>query len=414
MRVVFRPDWSTMRIAVILLRLLLNFIYFFMKLAPTDDRKVVFLSRQSNTPTDDFLMLREKLEQTKPDIKIVMFTQRVDTNFKSMLSFGVTTLKSMRQLASARVCVLDSYWPAVSMLRHKKQLAVVQMWHAMGKIKKSGYQSVGKEFGRSSMIAHELRMHRNYDVIIAGGKAFNPFYCASFGVDESILYNVGLPRMDMLRENTEKCRKQFFEAYPELEGKKLVLYAPTFRKGQRLDPKPFVDAFDFNGKQALIIKRHPNQLLEHDSLGNALTCDKVSTATVLSVCDCVVTDYSAITIEAAILGKPVYFYLYDYDDYLSKNGLNVKLFDEFSDCIFKDAEKLVEAIDNGHYDFDNYNRFCEKYLPAPGTRATDAICALILDCMERDKHDAINESIARQNQISGIVGNENSVRPESL
>lgn len=403
-----------MKIAAILLRWALNFIYFFMKLAPTDDRKVVFLSRQSNTPSDDFLMLKAELEKMKPDIKIVMFTQRVDMNLKSLLGYAVTTLKSMRQLARARVCVLDSYWPAVSMLRHKERLAVIQMWHAMGKIKKSGYQSVGKEFGRSSMIAHELRMHRNYDVIIAGGKAFNPFYCASFGVDESVLYNVGLPRMDMLRENVDKCRKQFFDAYPELEGKKLVLYAPTFRKGQMLDPKPLTDAFDSGGDRALIIKRHPNQALELSSLGSALTCDKVSTATVLSVCDCVITDYSAITIEAAVLGKPVYFYLYDYDEYMSKNGLNVKLFDELPDCVFTQPQELCKAIDNGHYDFDDYNKFCEKYLPAPGARATDAICTLILDCMERNKHDAINESIARKNQTGGSVGNEDSVRPESL
>ncbi len=291
------------------------------------------------------------------------------------------------------------------MLRHKNSLAVVQMWHAMGKIKKSGYQSVGKEFGRSSMLAHELRMHRNYDVIIAGGKAFDPFYCASFGVDESVLYNVGLPRMDMLRENTEKCRKQFFEAHPELEGKKLVLYAPTFRKGQRLEPKPLIDAFDFNGEQALIIKRHPNQQLDPACLGQALTCDKISTSTVLSVCDCVITDYSAITIEAALLKKPVYFYLFDYEDYMSKNGLNVKLFDEFPDSTFTDPEKLMAAISDGRYDYNNYDRFCEKYLPAPGMRATDAICALILDCMKRDKHDAINESIARQNKAGGTMGN---------
>ena len=79
----------------------------------------------------------------------------------------------------------------------------------------------------------------------------------------------------------------------------------------------------------LVIKRHPNQLLNYDSLSPAITCHRVPTSTVLSVCDCVITDYSAITIEAALLGKPVYFYLFDYEDYLDHNGLNVKLFDEF-------------------------------------------------------------------------------------
>ena len=386
-----------MRIAVILLRWILNFIYFFMKLLPTNKNKVLFLSRQSNTPTEDFMFLEARLRELKPELKTVMITKRADKSFSDLFVFALQTLGSMFHLATASVCVLDSYWPAVSMLKHKDSLAVIQIWHAMGKIKKSGYQSLDKGLGRSSMIAHEMRMHRNYDVIIAGGKAFNPFYCASFGVDESVLYNVGLPRMDMLRENTEKCRRQFYDAYPELEGEKIVLYAPTFRKGQILDPKPIVDSFDFNGRQQLIIKRHPNQRLNEENLGQAMTCDEVPTSTVLSVCDCVITDYSAITIEAAILKKPVYFYLFDYEDYLSRNGLNVLLSDEFPDSVFTSPDKLFDSIENGTYDFDNYKRFCEKYLPDQSGRATDKIAALIIDCMEKDKHEAISERISKQN-----------------
>lgn len=386
-----------MRIAVILLRWILNFIYFFMKLLPTNKNKVLFLSRQSNTPTEDFMFLEARLRELKPELKTVKITKRADKSFSDLFVFALQTLRSMFHLATASVCVLDSYWPAVSMLKHKDSLAVIQIWHAMGKIKKSGYQSLDKGLGRSSMIAHEMRMHRNYDVIIAGGKAFNPFYCASFGVDESVLYNVGLPRMDMLRENTEKCRRQFYDAYPELEGEKIVLYAPTFRKGQIFDPKPIVDAFDFNGHQQLIIKRHPNQRLNEENLGQAMTCDEVPTSTVLSVCDCVITDYSAITIEAAILKKPVYFYLFDYEDYLSRNGLNVLLSDEFPDSVFTSPDKLFDSIENGTYDFDNYKRFCEKYLPDQSSRATDKIAALIIDCMEKDKHEAISERISKQN-----------------
>ena len=386
-----------MRIAVILLRWIMNFIYFFMKCLPVNKNKILFLSRQSNTPTEDFMFLEARLRELKPELKTVKITKRADKSFSDLFVFALQTLRSMFHLATASVCVLDSYWPAVSMLKHKDSLAVIQIWHAMGKIKKSGYQSLDKGLGRSSMIAHEMRMHRNYDVIIAGGKAFNPFYCASFGVDESVLYNVGLPRMDMLRENTEKCRRQFYDAHPELEGEKIVLYAPTFRKGQILDPKPIVDAFDFNGHQQLIIKRHPNQRLNEENLGQAMTCDEVPTSTVLSVCDCVITDYSAITIEAAILKKPVYFYLFDYEDYLSRNGLNVLLSDEFPDSVFTSPDKLFDSIENGTYDFDNYKRFCEKYLPDQSSRATDKIAALIIDCMEKDKHEAISERISKQN-----------------
>lgn len=403
-----------MRVAVILLRWVMNFIYFFLKFFPTDKNKVLFLSRQSNTVTEDIEFLSSRLKELKPEAEIIIITKRADKGFKNMLDYAVVTLKSMYHLATARVCVLDSYWPAVSVLHHKKQLAVIQMWHAMGKIKKSGYQSLGKKFGRSDMIAREMRMHRNYDVVIAGGRAFNPFYCASFGVKSDILYNVGLPRMDSLREGQEEARRQFFEAYPKLKGKKIILYAPTFRKGHVLDPEALVEAFNFDGSQVLVVKRHPNQLLNYETLSPAITCYKVPTSTVLSVCDCVITDYSAITIEAALLGKPVYFYLFDYDDYLEHNGLNVKLFEEFPDCIFRDPEELVVAIESGRYDKENYARFCRKYLPDLSGRATDKIAGLIIDCMEKDKHDAISQSIARQNKIDGAVDNEDTVCTKSL
>ena len=280
-----------MRIAVILLRWVMNFIYFFLKLCPTDKNKVLFLSRQSNTVTEDIDFLSRRLVELKPETNIVIITKRADKDFASMLEYAFVTLRSMYHLATASVCVLDSYWPAVSVLHHKKQLAVIQMWHAMGKIKKSGYQSLGKKFGRSDMIAREMRMHRNYDIVIAGGRAFNPFYCASFDIESDILYNVGLPRMDKLREGQDEARRQFYETYPGLRGKKIVLYAPTFRKGQTLDPKALVDAFNFDGSQMLVIKRHPNQLLNYDSLSPAITCHKVPTSTVLSEC---IAEYSTI------------------------------------------------------------------------------------------------------------------------
>lgn len=139
-----------MRIAVILLRWVMNFIYFFLKLCPTDKNKVLFLSRQSNTVTEDIDFLSRRLVELKPETNIVIITKRADKDFASMLEYAFVTLKSMYHLATASVCVLDSYWPAVSVLHHKKQLAVIQMWHAMGKIKKSGYQSLGKKFGRAT------------------------------------------------------------------------------------------------------------------------------------------------------------------------------------------------------------------------------------------------------------------------
>lgn len=385
-----------MRIAITLLRWVLGFIYFFMKLFPTDKNRVVFLSRQSDKPTEDFVFLEKRLKEKKPDIKTVMITKRADRGVKSLVRFAFATLKSMRYLATSSVCVLDAYWPAVSLLKHKPSLTVIQLWHAMGKIKKSGYQSVGKQFGRSETLAKELRMHKNYDVIIAGGKAFNPFYCDSFGVEEGVLYNVGLPRMDMLRENVEKCRADFAEAYPELAGKKIVLYAPTFRKGRPLEPEAIIRAFS-GSDSVLVIKPHPNQTVRLPEGVSAQFCEKLPTSCLLSVCDMLISDYSAISIEAAVLSKPICFYLFDYEDYIENNGLNVMLSDEFSACVFSEAEPLRQYIDSGEYDWESYERFRKKYLPELSGRASDKIAELMIDCMERDKNEAISNRLSAQN-----------------
>lgn len=399
-----------MRIAVILLRWVMNFVYFFMKLLPTDGNKILFLSRQSDTPSEDFMSLSRRILDFKPDAKIVMITQRADSNPGSMLRFAGATLKSMRNLATARVCVLDSYWPAVSVLKHKKQLAVIQMWHAMGKIKKSGYQTLGKKFGRSYMIAEEMRMHHNYDVVIAGGRAFNPFYCASFGIDENILYNVGLPRMDDLRENVERSRELFYATYPQYRGKKIVLYAPTFRKGKVISANSIVRAFAPRKDTVLVVKYHPNQIKSMEAQMEAEKCDEVPTSVVLSVADCVITDYSAIAIEAAVLDKPLYFYLFDYEDYLSHNGLNVNLPDELPQCVYTSAKALEKAIRTGRYDTGVYEEFREKYLPDMSGRATDKIANLIIGCMENDKHDAIRKIISQQAAVGSTLDSKDTVR----
>lgn len=386
-----------MRVAMFLLRGLMSAVYFFLKCFPTRSNKLVFLSRQSNAPSDEVRFLFNQLMAEKPDVQIVAITRRVGSGLRGILEFGAVTLRSMYHLATSSVCLLDAYWPAVSMLKHKPTLTVIQMWHAMGKIKKSGYQSLGKQYGRGRSIAKGMRMHRGYDVVIAGAEAFNPSYCAAFGIEESKLYNVGLPRMDMLRENGEANRRRFFRNYPELKGKHIVLYAPTFRKGQLLDPTELVKAFHFDENRALVIKKHPNQLLAEKDYGEAVICHDLPPAVVLSACDCVITDYGAITIEAAVIKKPVYFYMYDYEEYISRNGLNLDPHDEFPDSVFDNAQELVRAIEDGGYDFDHYERFRKKYLPDPAKgRATDKITRLIVNCMEKGKDEALKERAAVQ------------------
>ena len=250
--------------AILLGKAGLQFIYSIEKLAKPKD-KVVFLSRQSNEISEDFRMVQERLKEKRPGVEIVTFCNRlVGEGSESLKSFAFDTLKSMREMANAKAVVLDSYWPAASMLHHRKELRVVQMWHAMGKIKQSGYQTIGKESGRNRETAKLMDMHKNYDYIIAGGPAWNPYYCASFGTTEDKLKNYGLPRIDRLLNTADEKKKLVVDKYPELKGKKMILYAPTFRRNIELNWESLIEQVltKLDKDYVLVVKAHPNQKLE--------------------------------------------------------------------------------------------------------------------------------------------------------
>ena len=253
---------------IVIFKGILHIIYAFLKLSPVDDHLVLFCSRQSTQLPLDFRLLQEEIDRRnellakegKPEhqLRYVSVTRYMGSGVKNYLVFLGKMLQSMRYLAKARVCILDSYWPPVSLLHHKKQLKVIQIWHAIGKIKKSGKASVGEKSGRSQQTAELLDMHRNYDYIIAGAKIWNPFYCESFGCTEDKLLNYGLPRIDYLLQTADANREKFFRENPELKEKKIILYAPTFRRNMESRWTEIIDAVDYE-KYTLIIKNHPIQ-----------------------------------------------------------------------------------------------------------------------------------------------------------
>ena len=131
----------------------------------------------------------------------------------------------------------------------------------------------------------------------------------------------------------------------------------------------------------LVIKGHPNQRIELDELPDTegiYTCPEFSSAEVLAACDYLITDYSAIAIEGAVLSKPTYYFVYDYEEYRRKNGMNIDLFETMPGCVFRDADELIKNLREGNYNREALENYRKHYLPEnPGT-STKQICSLIL------------------------------------
>lgn len=378
------------------LKIALRAYYALLKLYPTR-HKVVFLSRQSNRPSLDFTLLRDALLQADPTLEIVMITRRLEKSIPELLRFAWLSLSSMYHLATSSVCVLDTYWPVVSLLNHKQELTVIQMWHAIGKLKQSGYQTLDKGYGRGKAMAELMNMHKGYDVVIAGGKVMNDYYCASFGVREEQLMNTGLPRIDYLLATEQENRELALARYPQFQGKKIVLYAPTFRRDTEADYSALIEAFSMD-ECVLVVKPHPNQKLKDPDSLRPYSYDALTTMQMLGACDVVITDYSAISFEAAVLCKPVYFYLFDYREYLQNNGMNINPYNEMPGNVYEDPELLAGAVMNGTYQMDSLIAFRKRYLPEELGESTNHLATLIMDCIKEGKHEGIRKNLHRKTE----------------
>lgn len=362
---------------------LISIYYYFLKLIPTKNKKILFISRQSDTLSIDFQLLTQQLKTDDPNIKIKTICNRFENLKSNKIKFVYNNFISLYHLATSEVCILDAYWPTISLFNHKNNLTIIQMWHSIGKIKKSGYQTLDKINGRSESTANLLNMHKNYTYVIAGGEAFNEFYCKSFNIESNIIVNCGLPRIDYLIDNEIKLKNQIYETYPYLKKnkKKVILYVPTFRKNSNLTPDELLNSKDLEN-YIFIMKCHPLQKIDTNN-SNIKLMPEYSAVDLLSIADYVITDYSAIALEAAILKKKTLYYLYDYKEYTANNGLNLDPKISMPKCSFDNAKDIIKVINNDLYDQKSLESYINSYIPKNLGCSTKSLSKLVLSNLKK-------------------------------
>lgn len=337
----------------------LNIIYLFFKPLKVKN-KAVMISRQSNNVNDDFRLLGGALRKRGFEVVYLCKTLDggVDSSFAAKISYGFHMFTQMYHLATSKVCILDSYCPVVSILKHKKSLKIVQIWHSIGKLKKFGKQILDMEEGSSSAIADVMRMHKNYDAFYCAGKAYADVLSEGFGVGTEKCRIFTLPRIDLLKDKhyINSTKQKIYQKYPQLKEKENIVYAPTFRRDEsRFNDylNDFIKELDFE-KYNLIVKPHPlSKVIINDS---RVIFDKdFSTFQMLTCADKLVSDYSCIIYEAGILGIPLYFYDFDIELYKNTRGLVIdySLLPGYKE---ENAKQLVESFEKD-YDYDYLNSF---------------------------------------------------------
>lgn len=254
-------------------------------------------------------------------------------------------------------------------------------------------------------------MHKNYDWIIAAGPGATTAYAEAFGYPPSTIKPLGMPRVDYLLEKGDSSSRRqkavdLLRRHPLLSDKRAkLLYAPTLRR----DRKGWMSKEVANLAEALrplgyvlVVTGHPLEPLDVCGLNEAVYCiPGTRSIDLLEFADVVITDYSAVAFEAALLGKPVMFYVPDIERYRVSPGLNVDSVLEFSDDSFSDAGRLADRLATCRELYSEgvpqgvFAEYTSRYLGDVEEDCTQRLAAFVKECyrdafkLERASNNAL-------------------------
>ena len=364
-------------VAITTLKLLANIIYFFIKLFPIKEQ-IVMISRQSNNITLDFKLIKDRMNEKYNNIKLVVLCKKLDNGIRNKVLYCIHMLKIMYYLATSKICILDSYCIPVSILKHKKKLKIIQIWHASGAVKKFGYQIIDKKEGANSLVAQLMCMHKNYDYVIAPSETTKNIFSEAFNIPREKIIKLGLPRLEYIINTKYDKSDEIYRQYPHLKNKKNILYIPTFRKNNDINLVDNViqTKIDKN-KYNLIISLHP---LDKTNVPSEYLIDKkYSSCDLIKIADYIITDYSALSIEASILEKPIFLLLKDLQYYEQNRGLNINLQKELPSFVCKNFVEIMDKIEKKEYNMKELINYKNKYIEINVKNALDDIVRFIIN-----------------------------------
>ena len=348
-----------MKILIVqLFKLVLRVIYAPLKLLKTKNQ-IVYLSRQRNEKGIDIELLEQAIKNENPSVNQVFRLKMLDDGIKAKILYFFYLIGDMYYLATSKVAIVDTYSITVSCLNHKSDLKVIQMWHALGALKKFGLQSLGTKDGRDESISKALCMHKNYDYVIAPSAETAKFYMEAFGVDSSKIKICPMPRVDFITDLKPKTT-EFYSQNPNFGDKKIVLYVPTFREREAYIAQMLKTEFEDLDDYQLIISQHPLSKAPKDD--RYIQNGDFNSFELMKIADVIITDYSACAFEASLLMKPLYFFVPDYEEYMVDRGINVDIKAELPFAVFDEANELLKSIKNDNYDLNALYAFKSKYV----------------------------------------------------
>lgn len=356
-------------------------LYSMLKLLPIKENTILFLSESRRDLSGNFKFVYDEIvNRGGYNIKTILKKPK-ELSFKDKIGW-------IYDIATSKYILLDDFYPMIYDMEIRKEAELVQLWHACGAFKTFGFSRLGKDGGPKMRSSN----HRNYTKAIVSSENIKKHYAEGFGISEDKVFATGIPRTDIFFDDEYKknISNELINKYPAIKGKKVIMFAPTFRGNGKETAYYDFDKLDidqlyqsFCKDYVLIVKLHPfiNKFPKIDERYKDfvidLTCER-EINDLLFISDILITDYSSVCFEFSLLNKPMIFFAYDMEEYIEKRDFYYPYEEFVPGPIAKSTEDIVKIIKTENYNNEKLNNFKNRFFSHVDGKSTKRVVDLIL------------------------------------
>ena len=340
-------------------------LYLLSSLMPIRADKVVFASARAEHLEGNLLYVHDALRKHRPDLTPVLLLERYSYDLLGKIRYFFRMVRASYHLATAHYFIVDNAYLPVHVGPHRRGTKVIQVWHAGGALKEFGV-----DVHPPNRQVENSFIHKYYDYVIVGSEIAVAPYASALRTPQSRVLPLGIARTDFFFDTAKMAdaRSRILADHPELVGRKVVVYAPTFRghglekrPGQRLDAAAVRAALP--EKCALVHKAHPvfDTGLIDGSGYDAVIGSEYDINELFTVTDVLVTDYSSSIFEYALMRKPLILLVDDLTEYSADPGLYIDYRTDMIGDFAMGADDVARLIAADEFDLSGYDAFIARH-----------------------------------------------------
>ena len=358
---------------------------------PVKKGKVILLEPRFPETTDSLLRIKAELERRGgfeiKEMSLGLEMLRIKQQYRKIMAF-------LKEFADAEFVFTTDSNKTVGGFDKRPETKVVQVWHACGAFKRFGFSTAKQEFGQSKFKQNLYPLHHNYDIVTVSSPEVVWAYEEAMGLEgQGIVQPLGVSRTDAFFDEAviSSAREKLLSVCPQAAGRKVILYAPTFRgrvlQAESPDEMDLPEMMQQLGDDYVILMKHHPFVKERPVIDERCSqfafdvTDEMEIEELLCTADICISDYSSLIFEYSLFQKPMIFFAYDLDEYFDHRGFYYDYDEMTPGPIVKDPHELIRAIKEIDADFDpaEVAAFREKFMSACDGNATariiDTICS---------------------------------------